>query len=198
MRKSQIRILSWVGGGLLLAQPLLWGQKEGAPRKEKGGAAPIRVIYGSAVGYPGSSVELSLYLTAPDTVGSVESELRFSKNLLEFMSVRKSNILESAEGVNLETKVEDDPEEKSRSVLKLSVKNSQNDSKPLPTGLLAFLTFKVSPEAKPGDWKLDHKATVRGAGAEAKPIESAGAEAPVLSIYPKGINPLLSCFFFSH
>ena len=192
MRKSQVRILLAISLTLILAHPFLWGQSGGQTS-----SAQVKAIYGSAVGYPGSPVELSFYLTAPDMVGSLVSEIYLPKKLITFDNVRSSNILEADAQVSMETKVEDDPQDASRSVLKVSIKNSQSEKKPIPTGLLAFVIFKISADAVPGDLKLDHKASALDA-AEAKPIAGTTAESPVISVYPKGINPLLTCFFFSH
>ena len=180
---------------LATGSPLLAQEEFGAPDGETS-ASRVSVSYGSAVAYVDAPVEIPFYLTAPFAVGVVESELRLPKGVLEFVKIRKSDILESSGSATLETNVADDPKDKTLAVLKLSIRDSSD--KPLPSGLLAFVTLKVSADAKPGDVKLDHQAVARAATPGSKNIAGVVAESPQISIYPKGINPMLGCFFFTH
>jgi hypothetical protein len=173
---------------------LLAQENFGAP--EDNNDARVVVSYGSTTAYVDATAELPFYLTAPYEVGAVESELRLPKATIAFDKVRKSDILGGSSSATLETSVTDDPKDAAFSVLRVSVKDSPN--KALPTGLLAFITLKVSADAKPGDVKLEHHASARVPTPGAKNIVGVVAESPQISIYPKGINPTLTCFFFSH
>ena len=153
------------------------------PESESGDSRVI-VSYGSAQAHVDATVEIPFYLTAPYALGVVESELRLPKGGLAFEKARKSEILESAGGATLETAVADDPKDKTISVLKVTIKDSSGYSsgKSLPSGLLAFVTLKVSADAKPGDVKLDHQAVARAAIAGSKNIAGVVAESPQLFI----------------
>jgi hypothetical protein len=183
---------------LLLTQTTLLAQKHDAKNEANTDSAPVMANYGSSVAYPDAVVEIPFYLTASIAVGSLESNLHFEKGLLELTKVRPTDILDSAGKFATDGEITEDPKDATKAVFHLKINAAAGERKPLPSGLLAFVTFKISGTAKAGDVHLASDVIVRDTALAPKVIPGAAAETLLLSIYPKGIDPMLNCFMFSH
>ena len=163
-----------------------------------------RVELAELTGTPGASLMLPFYFT-PDTnrpVKSLAVEIDYISNNLKF---QKASIGLAAEQVNadIQTSVTDgQPNENGlvRSTLRVTttVPASAGDAA-LPDGLLAYLLFQISLEAKPFSIRMVPK-VVAAEASGSTPLEIADvASVPgIISITALDVMPEATCFFFSH
>ena len=199
MLKLKIHVTCVISALLTLAGgQVLRGQTEGPGQGEKSSPASVRIVYSGVGGYAGSVVELPFYVSASVPLGSMESELEFPKKVLEFFKASESSILEAAEYVNFSAEVLAKDNSESEAVLKLRFEAGGNEEKSLPTGLLAIISFRIAADADTGDLQLKHSVVAKSPGSTQNPIRDLTASSPLVSIYPKGFDPLVPCFFFTH
>ena len=183
----------------MLAQSLAAQETSGPEKVPSGGLAEI-------TGTPGASLMVPFYFT-PDPknpLRSVDVDIEYVANSLQF---QKHSLGAAAESANVEvtTKVtEGQPDDKGIKRATLHVKAALSGNTPatgLPDGLLAYLLFQVSLEAKPFAVKM----TTTVAGAEAlstppKPVDVAqiGKEDGLVIVNALDVMPEATCFFFTH
>lgn len=149
------------------------------------------IALGTGLGTPGQPISLPLYLSAPGqaNIGELTLEISLPSPLLTFSEVERAFLAEQ-----VEAKLSADVIES-----KIRVKASVPEGKgnPLPEGLIAFVKFKVSQEAKAGELKvLVEKVEMKDL--EGKPIKTAGKAEGQINVIPKEMAPLAGCFFYMH
>lgn len=163
-------------------------------------AARIAVDLGTADGTPGSTVFVPLNIAVPEhaTVTRLELDVQFDKNLLAFLRAEPTP-LAKAEGVELSTAVEEDREDSTRSVLRVSATSTRG----FTSSAIADLFFQISREATPTG-STSHKAgaittvlkrtaRVTAGGAELRSVEGRDGEIDIT----EGVA-LFGCFFYMH
>ncbi|MBI4443142.1 MAG: hypothetical protein HY649_07175 [Acidobacteria bacterium] len=199
MLKLKIHVTCVISALFTLAGgQVLRGQTEGPGQGEKSSTASVRIVYSGVGSYAGSVVELPFYVAASVPVASLESELEFPKKVLEFVNASKGSILETEANVTFAAEVLAKDNSESEAVLKLRFEAGGNEEKSLPTGLLAIISFRIAADADTGDLQLKHSAVAKSPGSTQNPIRDVSASSPVVAIYPKGFDPLVPCFFFTH
>lgn len=183
----------------LFAAPL----QETSGKKPESKAVP-RVSLSQITGNPGSSLMVPFYYTADPKIPlrSLKVDIEFVSNHLEFQKAApgvfpKDVIADITANVTKGT-----PNAKGivRSTLHLSVAlKGKNLRKGLPDGLLAFLLFQVTMDAKPFSIKLEPK-VIAAEDLHTPPRKVANIAAVpgkvVVSI--PNVMPEATCFFFSH
>jgi hypothetical protein len=132
-------------------------------------------------------------------VSELEVTVRFNKDLLIFSRVELAP-QGKADDVKLTTSVEDDPEKKSDSILKITAVGPQA----LGSGAIADLFFRINPKAKPPGGGTGHKAAkftaqlkkeARVKLAEGSLIAAAGRDG---EIDITSGTAIFGCFFYMH
>ncbi len=117
--------------------------------------AKVNIDLGTADGPPGRTLSVPMNIAIPEGMKVTEFELtvRFEKDLLSFT---KADLAPQGktDDVKLTTAVEDDPEKKTGSILKITAVAAQ----PLGSGAVADLFFRINPKAKPPGGSTGHKA----------------------------------------
>lgn len=163
-------------------------------------AAGGSVVVGTVASEVGTTVAIPVYFEPGKNsrVRRLHMEIDFVSNSIKFAKAEKGV---ASKDLNFEINVaanELPPDDKKISHTHLKVDVSVTDadaSKSLPSGLVAFLNFKIPENAKPFSISLI-PLSVSGEDAAKKPVEVAAEAGKVIVSIPDA--PLAGCFFFSH
>ena len=153
-----------------------------------------RVILGSDTAMAGGTVLIPIALHAKEgmNIGSLSVEIPVPEKLLRFRAARTSLRAEMAGG-ELKTEQVASPEKAGISILKVTVAAQ----KPLPSGVLATLEFRVAEDVGNASKIPLHSSRVTVATVEGKTIADISrkdGEVAVSKTPPTFVN----CFFFTH
>jgi len=175
-----------------------------ASQEEAPGPVP-RISLSEITGSPGASLMVPLYYT-PDPkqpLRSLTVEIDFVSNHLKFQKASRGVIPDDM-GADITANVTDGaPDAKSgivRSKLRVAVSlTDKNSPKGLPDGLLAYLLFNVTTDAKPFTIKLN-PTVVSAEDLHAPPRKMAkfSATPGIVVVEVPDLLPEATCFFFSH
>jgi cohesin domain-containing protein len=164
---------------------------------------PPYLAIGTVEGSPGASVIVPVYYTAdPKTaIRHISLDIEFVSNNLEFQDASKGVIDEdSLEITSTLTKGAADSKGVTRSKVRLTASlNGAKSDQGLSEGLIAYLMFQLSAEAKPFIITL----TPANVSAEdtqkpARKVSSLRAQPGSISVLSADVTPEMSCFFFTH
>jgi hypothetical protein len=161
-----------------------------------------RIAVGEISGTPGASLMVPLYYTPDPKVPlrSVAVEIEFVSNNLEFQKVAKGLAADSsgAEVTGTVTKGTPDDKGVTRSKLLVTTKLADaNSQKGLDEGLLAYLLFQISLQAKPFAIKLN-PTVVAAEDLRAQKVAKVAADPGVVAVEALDVMPEATCFFFTH
>jgi len=158
---------------------------------------PPRVKLGEIAATPGSSVMVPVYFT-PDPKTAIRSftvEVQHVSNNLEFQSAVDGAI----EGLEITSSVtKGTPDEKGVTRSKFRVTVTDKKSKGLPDGLVSFLMFNLSQDAKPFVIKLNTKAVSAEGQSAAQKVSNLNVVSGSVTVESSDVEPGMTCFFFSH
>jgi hypothetical protein len=153
-------------------------------------------------GTPGASLMIPLYFT-PDPnkpLRSITVDIEYVSNNLKFQKASKGVAADQA-GAEITTAVTDGkPDDKgiARSKLIVTAALGQgNAAAGLPDGLLAYLLFQISLDAKPFAIKLT-PTVVSAEDLKNQKVAQVGAEPGMVVVEVLDVMPEATCFFFSH
>jgi hypothetical protein len=175
-------------------------QKPAAVKEEPPPPAP-RVAVGEISGTPGSSLMLPLYYT-PDPkvpVKDISVEVEFVSNTLKFEKLSPGVAAEETGATVKGSVVEGKPDDKGIARSKLTITASLPADKAtagLPDGLLAYLLFQVSLEAKPFAIRMVTKVNSAN-DPQSKPVK-VNAQNGLVTLEMMDMMPEATCFFFTH
>jgi hypothetical protein len=163
-----------------------------------------RIALGEINGNPGSNLMVPLYFT-PDPnrpLRSITIELDYVSNSLKFQSAATGTAVEQA-GATLNATLSDgtpDQNNVTRSKLRIAVAIPESQAgKSLPDGLLSFLMFRVSTDARPFAIRLN-TTVVSAQTAQTPPqtVADVGTLPGMVVVEQEDMLPEQTCFFFSH
>ena len=199
-------LLVWMiaGAGLSLsAEPLQKKAEDKAETaKESSPEAVPRVSLDEIAGSPGANLMVPFYYTqdAKDPLRSISADVEFVSNHLKFQKFSRGVIPDDV-SVDITTNVTDGkPDDKGvvKSKLHVSVSlTDKNAKKGLPDGLLAFLLFQVTMDAKPFTIKLT-PTLVNGEDLNNRKIAKITGVPGTVVVEIPDLLPEATCFFFSH
>ncbi len=175
----------------------------GGQNREVAAGLP-RVAVGEINGNPGSNLMVPLYFT-PDPnrpLRSITIELDYVSNSLKFQSAASGTAVEQA-GATLTATLADgapNPQNVTRSKLRIAVTIPESQAgKSIPDGLLSFLLFRVTTEARAFAIRLN-TTVVSAQTAQTPPQTVANVSTlPGLVVVEQGdLLPEATCFFFTH
>ena len=175
-------------GSLFLLSRLAWSQA-GKPDQ------PAVVNLGFAATLAGDTVDIPIYLSAPETIKvvSIAKTISFPKKLLSLTKTELGLAGEQSQA-EIKTSIADDPGNSGLSLLQLVISSKE----PMKQGILAVLKFKVSTAARKGNIPLkvvDSKATAAGGA----PLQMAKGKDGVIGVFDTIEEmPVTGCFFFTH
>ena len=163
-----------------------------------------RVAVGEIGGNPGSNLMVPLYFT-PDPnrpLRSLTVELDYVSNSLKFQNAAAGTAVQRS-GATIKTTLTDgtpDQNDVMRSTLRIDVEIPEGEAgKSIPDGLLSFLMFRVSDEARSFAIRLN--TSVVSAQTAQNPSQSVAdvGTLPGMVVVEQGdMLPEQTCFFFSH
>lgn len=153
------------------------------PAQEQG----IAIALGSVQAVPGGefSIPLTLKASPEEQLGLLVIELNLP-DILSFVEVKGGPAAEVAKAdiKKDSTEVKDKP----GSAVKISIEAER----PIPSGIFASLTFKLSDDADIKEMELEPK--VRAWALDKKPVDGVRVGNGRIEVIP----PLISCFFYMH
>lgn len=191
---------------LLMAIPAAaWQQNPPARESSQAPAAGVpRVAVGEINATPGANLMVPLYFT-PDPrnpLRSITIEIDYVSNSLKFQRAAAGLAVEQV-GADLSATVTDgkpDARNVTRSKLRVSVAIPEREpARGIPDGLLSFLMFRVSPDARPFAIRLN--TSVASAETTQNPPQRVAnvSTLPGLVVVELGdMLPEATCFFFTH
>jgi hypothetical protein len=202
---KRISLLAW--GGFWIAAVVLHFQPRLFPSLAQQPAANEvvpRVALSELSGTPGSSLMMPLYFT-PDPknpVRSITVDVDFVSNNLKFDHASKGTAADQAGAEITTAMTEGKPDDKgvARSKLRVTAAISDQNSKAgLPDGLLAYLLFQISLDAKPFAIKL-LPTVVDATDVQTPPkkVAKVGTEPGLVVVQVLDVMPEATCFFFTH
>ena len=159
-----------------------------------------RVALASTAGTPGTSVVVPVYFTPAEgvEVGSLQLDVSFVSVNLKFEKVERGPAAESG-NLDLTAQVKSEKNEKGIESSKLTILTSfpEPPKKGIPTGLLAYLTFRIGGDVKASSISLTTSAEAKPIGSDTilKQLRTFDTKVEILA---PGTLPLTACFFFSH
>jgi len=150
---------------------------------------------------PGQVVVVPIYYTPPQgvEVGSLKLEIKFVSVNLKYEKIEPGIAAETAEvGVSGNLLVGKDEKDVETSTLTVSASSPPGGTqKAVPSGLLAYLTLRISETGRPATITLHTK--VEAAELETnKKLDSIRSADGTVEVLATGSEPLVSCFFFTH
>jgi hypothetical protein len=153
-------------------------------------------------GTPGASLMIPFYFT-PDPnkpLRSVTVDIDYVSNNLKFQKASKGVAADQA-GAEITTNLTDGtPDDKgiTRSTLRVTASLGQGSAtQGLPDGLLAYLLFQISLDAKPFAIKLN-TTVVSAEDLKNQKLAKMAAEPGLVVVEVLDVMPEATCFFFSH
>jgi hypothetical protein len=167
------------------------------PDSAQDASSPVTITFGDSAAPPDAEVVVPMSMSVPDgiPVGAIDVRLGFPKSQLAFVKIEPSGL---AIGVGAELQAEVAEQAGGQILLQLRVftKRDGNGQKPLPTGPLAYVAFKIDKSAKPEtEIPLAHEATASTTEAPPRPITPVVA-APVAITVAR--PPVPACFLYMH
>ena len=211
---SSSRTSGCKGTGILWILPflcaLLWLPVTVRSQERRSDAAPEAtakdlpsVALGDITGTANANLMIPLYYTPdPKTpLSSLTVEIDYVSNSLKFQKALPGAVTEEA-GAEVQTTLTDGvPEDKVvRSKLRVAVAlTKKQDSTGLPEGLLAYLMFRISPEAKPFAIKLN-TSVIAAEDLRNPPqkVDKVHAQPGLVVVELLDAMPEATCFFFTH
>ncbi len=204
---SKAQALSRCSSAILLAYFLLgWQTAARAQTTEPAAASEDvpHVTVGEVTGIPGAIVLVPLYYTPDPNISlrTLTVEIDYVSISLQFQSVASGFVTEKA-GADVEAILsEGAPEDQGIARSKLRVMVSLTDKQPskgLPGGLLAYLTFRISTDAKPFAIKLNpFVVSAEEVRDSLQKITKVHAQPGTVVVQVGEMTPLAGCFFFMH
>lgn len=181
-------------------------KSEKSTKEEKKRANPAlpRLVIESGTGSPGVNVVVPLYQTPPQGVElrSLSVEIEWVSKNIQFVRLERGISAESigADVTGKITGTSKDAKSIEHSTLRLDASVvEENPTRGIPEGLLAYLTFRISPEAQPFAIELRPKLiSAEAIGSSGQKFTQAEAESGKISVELPGLPPYVTCFFFTH
>lgn len=144
---------------------------------------------------PGEEVFIALNLVPlpGDEFRSVRVEISFPKDLLSFEGVKKGAAIVAVGG---EVSATQEQEEDRRNSALTSIRVLGTSDQPIPTGVLAYLTFKISGQAPLGEkivLKTQAEGSLQQQLTDAKPLKVLDGSIEIVD-QPR----MFACFFYMH
>lgn len=161
-----------------------------------------RLTLGSASGSPGTSVVVPIYFTpaAGVEMNRLKVVVNFVSANLKFSKIERGYTTEAAE-VDLSTEIRAGKSEEGVETSTLTIiallSSAERPEKGIPAGLLAYLAMKIDEAGQPGT------ITLRGSFEAVelrsnRPIQDLRPFSATVKVLAPGLEPLISCFLFSH
>lgn len=195
MRRSLLRRVTVVAAFYIACVSVAAAQEEGG--------VP-RVAVGEINGTPGSSLMVPLYFTPdPDRpLRSISVELEYISNSLEFRNAASGTAVQQIGATLNSTLTAGEPDENdlTRSRLRIDVEVPESQAEQgIPDGLLSFLMFDVSTEARPFAIRLNTTVlSAQTAETPSQTITDVSTLPGLVVVELLDMMPENTCFFFTH
>ena len=186
-------VVAFILGGTYFLNP---ASMAGAEASQAGGAGQsLKVNVGIAAAKPGDPIDIPVTLSAPEQVQvqSLTGHISFPRATLSYTEVERGLAVDLADG-EAKGVLQEDKNDSTLSILELSISGKEA----IRPGILAYLKFRVSPDAQKGIVPLklvDMKATMADGG----PVQLAKGDDGEITLFATDEQiPVVGCFFFTH
>lgn len=199
LRAALLATLVWVG-----SSAVAWAQNPPAGESKEAPVSGPRVAVGEINGIPGAGLMIPLYFT-PDPknpMRSITVDIDYVSNSLKFQKASRGVVTEQVGADVSATLTDGKPDSRNLTRSKLRIAVAIPDKEPkqgLPEGLLAYLLFNVTTEAKAFAIKLN-TAVVSAETTQNPPqkVAKVNAAPGLVVIELPDMVPEATCFFFTH
>jgi len=160
-----------------------------------------RVTLGKSAAQPNETALVPVYFIPPKSIpiGRVQFNVTFVSVNMKFEKVEPGPVAEAGK-VSFQTEVKPGKNENGVETATVTVQAEvpEQSAEGLPAGLLAYLSMRLSPEARPA------QITLRASAAEVTRLRASDAVPQVrafdaqMEVQVPGYSPTAVCFFFSH
>lgn len=179
---AKLRLL----GGALLALAMLTGVAR---------AEDTRVNVGFASAKPSDQIDIPITFSGPEgsTAGTLTARISYPSNVLTFDVAERALAAELADA-EVKGTTTPDKSDKNLGVLEVNIVGKSA----IKPGIVAYIKFKVSKEAKKGELKLDLLESSAKA-TDGKPVTLAKGDSGSVTMFNMDEEiPVVGCFFFTH
>jgi hypothetical protein len=158
-------------------------------------AQDVRINVGLTSAKPGDPIDIPMTLSGGSDVEvkQLTARISFPKDSLSFQDVEAALAAELADAV-VTAKVQEHPDRRSHAVLALTVVGQQ----PVKPGIIAYLKFRVAPDAVKGDIALDLLDS-SATNPDGSQMELAEGDDGFITLFSLDEDiPVIGCFFFTH
>jgi hypothetical protein len=158
-----------------------------------------RITLGSTTGAPGELVLVPIYMTPAEgvSVGTLKLQVSYVSVNLKFTKLGLGLAAEHG-SVSLQTETKDSKNEKDIEEQTLTITASAaSATNGIPPGLLGFITLKISENGRPATISLRASVEAEELGTK-KRLESVRVVSGQIDVQTLGVQPIVTCFFFSH
>ena len=161
-----------------------------------------RVTLGGTSGTPGTSVVVPIYFTPAENlqVGRLKLEVSYVSNNLKFFKL-DTGIAAELGNVDVHADVKEGKTDRGLDTQTLTITASflspDPPKKGIPSGLLAYVTLKISETGRPASITMRPTVEAGELGTN-KPVQNLRAFEAKVDVLAPGTQPLISCFFFTH
>lgn len=200
MQRSLLRCVTVVVAFCIVRVPVAAAQQENGDEE----AGVPRVAVGEINGNPGSGLMVPLYFTPdPDRpLRSLTVELDYVSNSLQFRNAASGTAIEQVGATLNATLTDGEPDENNltRSRLRIDVEIPESQAgQGIPDGLLSFLMFDVSVEARPFAIRLNtNVVSAQTAETPSQTITDVSTLPGLVVVELVDMMPEATCFFFTH
>ena len=159
-----------------------------------------RVTVGRSSGQPDTTAMVPIYFTPPSTrtVGYVRLQVTYVSANIHFEKIEAGPAAESGQ-VGLKAEVTTGKNEAGipTETVTITAGAPAASAGGIPKGLLAYLTLRARPEARPAKITLRSSASASGPGSDA-PLPDVQSFDGELEVQAPNTGPTVVCFFFTH
>ena len=160
-----------------------------------------RVTLGKSAAQPGETALVPVHFIAPKSIpiGRVKFSVNFVSVNMKFEKVEPGPVAEAG-SVSFKTEVKPGKNENGveTSTVTVQAEVPQQSAEGLPSGLLAYLSMRLSATAQPAQITLRTSAAEVAQLKASDPLPEVRAFDAQLEVQVPGYSPTAVCFFFSH
>jgi hypothetical protein len=189
----RLKRLLWILPAVLIISETVWGQKPAPPDPRL-----VTIRINRTAGPPDSRVSAQLALTAAQAgakIGRLQAELTFPTALLTFGAAETSGLSDGV-SATLKTETRADARDAATTHLFVSLSTLESSKQPFPDGVLAYLIFHISKDAKLAtSIPVRMSATAISVDTPPKPVQPMTVQGNNVEVSAEAI---IHCFFYMH
>jgi hypothetical protein len=198
----KLLIVAIVASGVVNCAARVQDRQSAESKSTADQSTATRVTLGDSSATPGTMTMIPIYFTPQEgaALGSLKMEVNFVSVNLKFDKLQPGLAAENNEvelSSDSSTGKNDLGVETSTVTVKVNVSPSKSNSRGIPAGLLAYMTFRVSETGRLAKISLQLKAEGEELKSK-KALQGIQATGSQIEVVAPDSQPAVACFFFTH